>query len=581
MRRYIIFFACTCIIATTIINCSKNSSKGIFTKNQQSLASLDSICTTIPINQLYSPAQQLKQEALRKNDVMYLAAAYSYLNRYFFFEYEREPQKETGDSIRIYGEMAKEFYIKAKRPDLALQPELNTMRWEVRYDNYEKILLQSSNLLDELKNIENKKIVREAYALLGTTYLIANSPKEALDIFKQELRIIRQLDESTEKAKKYKYHYYITVFVYLAYSSNSVKDWDMALAYCDSINFYSERYPDKLIASAGFINSNILTTEALIYSNRIKEARYPAEQLQMFCDSTKKENRFSTYYEAKTTLAQYYLKNGENSQALNAIEEAIKYCTITNNAANQNIAKTIKANILAAQSRYKDAFELEYQVKNHIDSLAKSNTTRQLTEMQTIYNTDKLKKKLLKQEIVNQRFILISISAIIVCIFLIIIFTLTRIKNNKIRKKNEKLLEQYALQLNLRSDKKHDKPEVKELSLYEKLEEYLEESHAYENPEINREFLASELGTNREYLIRAIQENTGMTFNEYINHHRLEYTCLLLYRDPDSTIKSIYISAGFNNERTFYRLFKQKYSMNPKEFRDAARRPFEKNNSLF
>jgi len=542
------------------------------TKDSKLLDSLTNVCRSTKVNQINGPARQLEQEAKRQKNDMSLGHAYYCLCRYHAFQYEAEySSEEIADSVIIYGEKSKEYYTRAGSPDMAVRPQVTMIQWESRFGSSEQALIRLFDLKEELKKIENIRTTLEIYNLLGDTYLDSNSPQEALEAYTSLLNIIREGIKAGENLNRH----YVSTFVKLANAADLAKDHNQTLAYCDSIRAYLPDHPDELVISIATIAADVFTLDALIYQNKLKEARPVAEKLQLRCDSITPENRFSYYYTAKKSLGRYYSCVKKYERALDSVEEAIQYFTLSNSITNKNRTEIIKADILAATENYKEAFYLESQIRNFTDSLSKANTARTLNQMETVYITGKFEKQIIRHEARTQRLLLISGSLVVICILLIAMFLNIKSKNKKIRKKNEKLFEQYKSQQTYQEKiteqtRNSDKESTKEPSLFTKLEQYLAESLAYEDPEISREMVASQLGTNREYLIRAIQENAGMTFNEYINHYRLEYTCQLLCEDIDSTIKSIYISAGFNNERTFYRLFKQKYGMNPKEFRAIA-----------
>ena len=55
-------------------------------------------------------------------------------------------------------------------------------------------------------------------------------------------------------------------------------------------------------------------------------------------------------------------------------------------------------------------------------------------------------------------------------------------------------------------------------------------------------------------------------FNQYINEIRLRYACSRLENTND-TITEIYLESGFENQRTFNRVFKERYRVSSSEFR--------------
>ena len=66
-----------------------------------------------------------------------------------------------------------------------------------------------------------------------------------------------------------------------------------------------------------------------------------------------------------------------------------------------------------------------------------------------------------------------------------------------------------------------------------------------------------------------------MTCIEYINNYRLEIASSLLNKSEKS-ILDISFEVGFNNVSYFNKLFKKKYSLTPKEFRNTNNNHEEK-----
>ena len=64
------------------------------------------------------------------------------------------------------------------------------------------------------------------------------------------------------------------------------------------------------------------------------------------------------------------------------------------------------------------------------------------------------------------------------------------------------------------------------------------------------------------------QDSEYATIADFINHCRLEYASDLLATSPDMTVDDIASASGFGTRRTFSRLFKERYSVTPTEFRN-------------
>ena len=558
------------------VACYKKNNITTQTEDIQSLDTLNNICKNTTTISLYNPARNLEREALRQKNDLYIAHAYYYLCRYFTLAYENNTTgKDLIDSVYFYGDKSKEYYQKANCPDLALRPELSVIQWESRFNSNPQTLVKLFSLIDEAIKADDSHITSEVYYTLGSICMTSNSPQEALTAFNLQLEELRKKTPDPKNPYLSKREYIIN-FVSLANAAGQMKDSDLCMVYCNSVRLYMEGYPPDLFISQISSLVDIMTLEALVLKNEAKQALSLAGKLQKACDNTKLQDKNMAYYGIKTALAGYYLYAGNYNQALDAINEPLDYFEKNGFEINLIIVKRIKSDILAVSKRDTDeAFRLKNEAFAYIDSLTRENATHRISEVQTLYKVNKLEKETLEYKAHTQRLQLITLSVIIACLLLIVIFVLISIKNRNIRKKNEKLFEEYKLRLDYQ-EKMHkmhndrNKETIEEPSLFNKLEEYLTESRLWEDSEIDRETVAAELGTNREYLIRAIAENTGLTFNAYINNLRLEYAGRLLMVETDTAIKSIYLSAGFTNEATFYRLFRQKFGMSPKEFRSIA-----------
>lgn len=84
--------------------------------------------------------------------------------------------------------------------------------------------------------------------------------------------------------------------------------------------------------------------------------------------------------------------------------------------------------------------------------------------------------------------------------------------------------------------------------------------------EISLDKMAYDLGVSKYVLSRMFAKTFHCNFNQYINGVRLNYASSLLKNSCDS-ITNIYLDCGFESQRTFNRVFKEKYKMSPREYR--------------
>lgn len=89
------------------------------------------------------------------------------------------------------------------------------------------------------------------------------------------------------------------------------------------------------------------------------------------------------------------------------------------------------------------------------------------------------------------------------------------------------------------------------------LRKTVEEEQIYLKPDLKLDELARRLGTNRTYLLRALRENLGMTFTEYINRQRIAYAKKLMQQNPTLGRAEIAERSGYVSVSSFYRNLKE------------------------
>ena len=82
--------------------------------------------------------------------------------------------------------------------------------------------------------------------------------------------------------------------------------------------------------------------------------------------------------------------------------------------------------------------------------------------------------------------------------------------------------------------------------------------------------LAQSLGISKYHLSHVFSEKIGQNFPSYLSRIRLSYACGML-ADTDLSVTEIAEEAGFESQRTFFRVFQEQYGMTPLRYRHSTR----------
>ncbi|KAB7768469.1 helix-turn-helix domain-containing protein [Xanthomonas maliensis] len=92
----------------------------------------------------------------------------------------------------------------------------------------------------------------------------------------------------------------------------------------------------------------------------------------------------------------------------------------------------------------------------------------------------------------------------------------------------------------------------------------------WREPDLSLAALARRIGTNSNYLSRALNEGLGQTFSAFINALRIAEAQRLLTGDRD--ILAIALAVGFGSKASFNRVFRAHVGCTPSDYRRAQRR---------
>lgn len=100
------------------------------------------------------------------------------------------------------------------------------------------------------------------------------------------------------------------------------------------------------------------------------------------------------------------------------------------------------------------------------------------------------------------------------------------------------------------------------------LHKAMTEDKLYRDPELTLSKLATNLNVSSKLISAVINQQSGKSFNEYINHFRVEEfkTKILQSENRKYTITALAFECGFNSQPTFQRAFKSIAGITPSEF---------------
>jgi len=105
-------------------------------------------------------------------------------------------------------------------------------------------------------------------------------------------------------------------------------------------------------------------------------------------------------------------------------------------------------------------------------------------------------------------------------------------------------------------------------SLFAILDKEIRAQNWYCQPRLTLNQLADLSGMATRDISRSINLVAGISFNDYINQHRIEQIKHKLQADANTNLTDLAFAAGFSSKATFNQSFKKATGMTPSEFRN-------------
>ena len=522
----------------------------------------------ISTDNLYSIGNWIEAEAIKQNNLRYLAGSYNLKARYYL---QRKPDV---DSVIYYARFANAMYDDNNIKNTN-QGHFYIIHAYLEKGYYALAISYLKDLLEMNKNDDNFDL--EVYLMMSSIFGLLGNHEIALEYletmrdlyaFNPILTPDLRFSNYIQTAQHYQFiKMYDKSFTYLAMADSMLQNSRETIeeVRCQQYSFQVT----SIITDLYFEKKNLEMTQ--LYLNKLKKESGPLDLTQ------------SQKAELKSSEAQYYLLIGEYRKALPLFEESIDFIKKYSPAQTHFIIKAtkLKMECLRALGRLNEALDTQTSLIQYNDSIYKHNLSTlpfQIAELSETHKLTKVRLQHEKDQAILEKSMTINISLIVAFVLLSTILYAVRRNLKRSKEKNKVLVKQYSelekyknvFKENLITSTSKEKQAI-EPTLFQQIEMYIEQHEVYRDPHLNREAIAKALSTNENYVAKAIKSMTGKTFVEYINQYRLEYARQRLLTEVSNPVKVILIDAGFSSDTSFYRLFKEAYGMSSSEMRQAQK----------
>ena len=253
-----------------------------------------------------------------------------------------------------------------------------------------------------------------------------------------------------------------------------------------------------------------------------------------------------------------------------------------------NLLPKLRSNYHAG--RQDSALHVAMQIAEVYDSALVQQKQRDAAELATIYDVQGKERQIIEQRAGKRLFTAISIAVAIIALLAGILAVYFFRQQRIIRKKNRVLVEQMNEAVEYKrmmeegrsksgaSDEVQVEPAPDEVvdfdalttdELSQHIRSVIIRERLYLNTQFDRQAAIDYFHLSKERIGAAFSQGSEFpTIADFINHCRLEYAKELLAVSPEMTVDDIASASGFGTRRTFSRLFKERYSITPTEYRN-------------
>jgi AraC-like DNA-binding protein len=508
--------------------------------------------------------------------------------------YEYYLQFDT-DSIFIAGEEAVRFTRQHKMYDDLFSVQCELIRRHSAQGKMLTAMRKAEEAYAEAKALQQNMSMAMLLAVMAELYLRMEQYEEVVS------RCLESIELATPHYREENHFFIFDLYYDLAFASKNLNRPHEMLRYADSMHVELDRWQrDGLeynMQRCYFYTENF---RALAYAemNQPRQALEAIRRAEAVYDPRWDEASPFARVLLNTMYAAYYQTIGDH-------EKALEYYSV-NLLVNE--ASGLPSSILTTKKRIADvnfekgdhtaAAETYRRVIQVKDSLNAKQFFAQINELRTLYELDKAELEAERHLSALQRHRMYIAGLLLTCLAMTLIVGLVVWSRRKIARKNRGLYLQIKEQDHLKEENEQwrqrygtlTQPTLlqpagssitdgsttaqvndwKQHDLVSRFHDYLLCENNYAKPETRLDEIIAALATNRSYFFDALKAVTRKTPVEYIHAMRLEEAKRMLETNLDLNIEVIAEQCGFNSRTTFYRLFRERYQINPSQYRKLA-----------
>lgn len=395
---------------------------------------------------------------------------------------------------------------------------------------------------------------------MGILNLELHNYEDAKKSFKEAIQTIEQ-QQLIEKDSVNYVENYINYHMFLAKAYQAERSLDSAMLYIDKGIIIADYFKD-------------IEGKAYLYELKGKTATAQKKFLEAYQNLTSSKEIFKNLENEKQIskitylLANYHFQKGEHAKALSLLNNLE-----TRYEAGQLLITDYYESLVLKADVYKNTKQFEkesiYRQRSSDvnDSILANENKETVIQTATQYEIEKIKNKYETQQQKDEKrfYIFLTIALSIIGFIGVLLY-------KQLHKKKVVPLEDESPQIETKKEKKESQNTIKSDKTVEEILQKLKNLEAQEfylNPKYNLYATAKKIDTNTTYLSSILNTHKKMTFTEYLNNLRIQYTLDRLKTDKKFsmyTIKAIAKEVGYKSHGSFSRAFKAKTGENPSTY---------------